>query len=312
MAKPESSKKPPAFLMYASDWLGSTKVDLMSLEQQGAYFRLLCHQWGDQETCSIPADDRSLSRLSRLGSRWEEEKAEILECFEPHPDLSGRLTNRRLYSMWVERQEFVAQKREAGKKSGEARSQRNPQREGNGNPNETGTDVQREPQRNPQREGNLPSPSPSPISNSISDSISTESEQPAEQAAAAVPTSSSADTSRASPAVRDPVVVDYDPDKCLEILDSHEWLAKILDPHATLHRLHSAFPHLDLASELYQAAVKLTPERVRKARGRGPEAYLAAWLKNSDRDRVADERRADTPEANGPDKLRAAVRAAIL
>lgn len=93
-----AKKAPPAFQFYASDWLGSTRIALMTSEQEGAYIRLLAHAWADED-CSIPADDKSLAVLSRLGGRWAKHGRQILDCFEPHPALENRLVNRKLHDV---------------------------------------------------------------------------------------------------------------------------------------------------------------------------------------------------------------------
>jgi len=59
------SSKPPAFQFYPSDWLGSQRVSLMSLEEEGAYIRLLSYCW---QHGSIPADPEQIARLIGKGA----------------------------------------------------------------------------------------------------------------------------------------------------------------------------------------------------------------------------------------------------
>lgn len=85
---------PPAFQFYASDYLSSSKVQKMSLEEEGAYIRLLAYSWQDG---SIPDDEISLARLCKTNRRkmrliWEN----LQDCFKPHPSLPHRLVNDRL------------------------------------------------------------------------------------------------------------------------------------------------------------------------------------------------------------------------
>ena len=88
--------KSPAFSMYASDWLGSTRIHLMTPAQEGAYFRLLCHAWNDPD-CSLPDDDAALAVLSRLGDEWQNGASVLIrKCFETHPKIEQRLHNPRL------------------------------------------------------------------------------------------------------------------------------------------------------------------------------------------------------------------------
>jgi uncharacterized protein YdaU (DUF1376 family) len=54
--------KPPSFQFNATEYLSDGSIQLMSLEEEGVYIRLLAHCWCD---ASIPADDESLSRLCK-------------------------------------------------------------------------------------------------------------------------------------------------------------------------------------------------------------------------------------------------------
>jgi uncharacterized protein YdaU (DUF1376 family) len=102
--------------MFASDWLGSTRIALMTPAQEGAYFRLLCHCWADP-SCSLTSDPAELAVLSRLGDQWGELSPKILACFDPHPTVPGRLCNPRL----SEQHEISKRLYEAHRKGGEKR-----------------------------------------------------------------------------------------------------------------------------------------------------------------------------------------------
>ena len=56
MGKP----KLPWFPLYVYDWLTDETVQCMTLEQQGAYLRLLMSQWIEG---SIPADEKEIAKL---------------------------------------------------------------------------------------------------------------------------------------------------------------------------------------------------------------------------------------------------------
>lgn len=82
--------KSPAFSFYPKDYESDENVKLMSLEQEGAYLRLLCHAWLHG---SIPADVSSLAAIcrttpSRMGRLWPG----IRGCWK---DNAGRLVNGR-------------------------------------------------------------------------------------------------------------------------------------------------------------------------------------------------------------------------
>lgn len=85
------SKTDPAFLLYAADWLSSTRVRAMSREQRGAYIDLLCFAWLDG---SIPGDAGALQTL--LGASRAEFRRiwpAMEGCWEQRDD--GRLVNPR-------------------------------------------------------------------------------------------------------------------------------------------------------------------------------------------------------------------------
>lgn len=151
-------KPPPAFQFYASDWLGSTRIALMTAEQERGYLRLLLHCWNDP-TCSLPDDDSILSKLSLMGEGWfKGGSALVRECFTPFADQPGRITNKRLLEVRQKNDEWREKSSLGGKKSAEARKQ-------------TGLTSNKQKSRvveppyvpKAQPNGNSPSPSPSPI-----------------------------------------------------------------------------------------------------------------------------------------------------
>lgn len=108
--------KAPAFQFYARDFLTDERVLMMPLEAQGAYVRLLCHQWLEG---SIPGDLRRLARLCQvdegtMSAIWDE----VGPCFDSEGD---RLFNARLREQRQEREEWVEKCRRGGKASGESR-----------------------------------------------------------------------------------------------------------------------------------------------------------------------------------------------
>lgn len=114
--------KSPAFQFYPSDWLSSTNITLMTPAQEGAYIRLLCHAWNDPD-CSIPDDDAALAVLTRLFEGWFNGSATVVrKCFEPHPEIPGKLVNSRLLKERIKQEEWREKSRTGGKKSAESRA----------------------------------------------------------------------------------------------------------------------------------------------------------------------------------------------
>ncbi len=118
------SSKPPAFQFYANDWLASQTVSLMTPEQEGAYIRLLAHQWSDP-TCSLPDDDDRLAVLSRLGEKWPAARLAIAKQMLFHsPRDSGRIYNVRLYRYREQLEALSLKRKKAGRKGGNAKALR--------------------------------------------------------------------------------------------------------------------------------------------------------------------------------------------
>lgn len=76
-----AKEPPPSFQFYPRDLLTSTAFMLMSLEQQGAYLRLLCHAWLQPRPGWLPDDPDVLAALSGLGDRWPSGSSAIARAF---------------------------------------------------------------------------------------------------------------------------------------------------------------------------------------------------------------------------------------
>ncbi len=108
---------PPAFQFYPNDWLGSSKVGRMSPAAEGAYIRLLCYAWGEDD-CSVPADPAELAYLSRLGPDWDLHADVLSECFK---ECNGRWVNERLFSERQKQRKWRKKCSEGGKRSAKTR-----------------------------------------------------------------------------------------------------------------------------------------------------------------------------------------------
>ena len=107
--------KSPAFQFYPQDWLSSPRITMMTLEEEGAYIRLLCFDWMND---GIPDDEQSFLSLSGLNKR----STNVQQCFIEHPTKPNYITNERLL---VERNKQLNRRKkcsEAGKASGLSRS----------------------------------------------------------------------------------------------------------------------------------------------------------------------------------------------
>jgi len=153
--------KDPAFPLYYSDWLGSTRIAMMDAHQERGYLRLLCHLWADKD-CSLPDDDQLLARLSLMGEKWFDGGSRLIrECFTNHPTKTGFITNTKLFELRKEREEWREKSSLGGRKSVESR-----RKSGKLKPNDK---PPFKPINEPPIEAfvNSPSPSSSPSSSSL-------------------------------------------------------------------------------------------------------------------------------------------------
>lgn len=109
--------KRPAFQFYPGDWLGSQRVSLLTLEEEGAYLRLLASCW---QHGSIPADPEKIARLIGKGSSTNL-AITLASMFQPHPNNPSLLVHDRLEREREKQDAWSEKCREGGKKSAEMR-----------------------------------------------------------------------------------------------------------------------------------------------------------------------------------------------
>lgn len=97
---------------------------MMSLEEEGAYIRLMCYCWREG---SIPADEKSLRALCKGGITTL--MTVVTQCFQPDPNHPGRLIHKRLEEerqkqmVWREKSS-AGGKKSAAKRWGEGGSEK--------------------------------------------------------------------------------------------------------------------------------------------------------------------------------------------
>lgn len=148
MKEEKKTRKAPAFQLYTDDFLAGTLE--MSQEEVGQLIRLLCHQWNRG---SIPVETEKQQRLT--GGCVS---VDVLAKFRLCED--GQLRNDRLESVRSERDRFLQQQSEKGRKSAESRKLKSttvqPEYQPESNSGSTTVEIRLQP------EVNSPSPSPSP------------------------------------------------------------------------------------------------------------------------------------------------------
>ena len=109
--------KRPAFQFYPGDWLGSQRVSLLTLEEEGAYLRLLASCW---QHGSIPSAPDMIARLIGKGSSTNLATT-LATMFQPHPFNPALLVHDRLEKEREKQDAWSEKCREGGRKSAEMR-----------------------------------------------------------------------------------------------------------------------------------------------------------------------------------------------
>ncbi len=109
----------PAFQFYPKDFLTDTNVVVMTLQELGAYIRLLCLCWLDR---SLPTDMETLARLCRVSPACMTKLWPALApCFRV---VEGRLIQPRIERERQKQETWRALKAAAGQKGGHAKASR--------------------------------------------------------------------------------------------------------------------------------------------------------------------------------------------
>ena len=109
--------KSPAFQFYPTDWLGSQRVQMLTLEEEGAYIRLVASCW---QHGSIPADTEQCARI--IGKGCSTTVARVVQAmFQPSHE-AGRLVHDRLESERIKQADWREKSSLGGKKSAQMRA----------------------------------------------------------------------------------------------------------------------------------------------------------------------------------------------
>lgn len=117
-----NGRKDPAFLFYAADWLLSEEVTSMTLEQQGAYMRLLCFAWLHGSIPATHATLQGLLGLSADNDAFARLWAVVSRCWVEMPGTPGRLINQRQEHERAERKRRSEEMAGRGQAGGLARA----------------------------------------------------------------------------------------------------------------------------------------------------------------------------------------------
>lgn len=107
----------PAFQFYPADWLSNARVAMATLEEEGAYIRLLCFAWREG---FIPSDPKRCASL--IGKGATEDLARVVQgWFNQHPTDSTKMVHSRLEREREKQDRWREKSAEGGKKSAEIR-----------------------------------------------------------------------------------------------------------------------------------------------------------------------------------------------
>jgi uncharacterized protein YdaU (DUF1376 family) len=109
--------KSPAFQFYAAEYLADENVQIMTLEEEGIYIRLLAFCWREG---SIPEDENTLSMLCKGGSTTL--IARVKKRFIPSEEKPGRMIHARLEMERRKQEKWREKSRLGGQKTQEKRN----------------------------------------------------------------------------------------------------------------------------------------------------------------------------------------------
>ena len=114
----KDKEKSPAFQMYPKDYLSDLNVQVMTLQEEGAYIRLMMTWWNERGY--LPNDDDMLAKIVGKGCT-QEIIGVVKKCFIPNPDDSTKLIQPRLQKEIIKQAEWSKKSSLGGKKGAETR-----------------------------------------------------------------------------------------------------------------------------------------------------------------------------------------------
>lgn len=116
-----SKARMPWFAFYPRDFSSDGKVEAMTTTEVGCYILLLCKAWNEEPAGTLPDDDQSLARWSRVTTEmWTTFKGRVMAPWTLGAD--GRWHQKRMKEEAARADEISTQRAKAGRASGKARS----------------------------------------------------------------------------------------------------------------------------------------------------------------------------------------------
>src|ERR1700724_3456323 len=112
--------KLPWFPFFPNDYMCDSNVTAMTNAQRGSYANLLCIAWNMQPKGTLPDNDELLAAWAQCSAEeWLNDKPYIMRSFKL---VDGVWTQKRLYLIGSEQDEFHENRVESGRKGGRAKA----------------------------------------------------------------------------------------------------------------------------------------------------------------------------------------------
>ena len=121
--------RPPWFKFFPENWISSSSVRLLSLEEKGLFIDMICRSWQENPPGTLPTSIETLARL--LGEdRRKVSRMLAGSLGDLWPKIDGRLVNHKIADIAQELEEKHFKQSEGGKKGAEARWGSHPEANG--------------------------------------------------------------------------------------------------------------------------------------------------------------------------------------
>lgn len=112
--------KPPWFKFYSADWLSSSKIRSLTLEEKGLFVDMMAVSWQETPPGTLPVDKKILAIILGRNTRQLSSKS-VRNLLELWPETDGRLVNKKMYEIGQELENKHAKLSEAGKRGNQKR-----------------------------------------------------------------------------------------------------------------------------------------------------------------------------------------------
>lgn len=117
---PDQVERPHAMLVFPRDFVSDNNVEEMTTQEVGAYWLILCKAWFETPPGTIPDDDTTLAKWSRLSfSAWRKARTAVLKAF--HKGEDNRWHQKRMIKEHHNASMAMKKRRERSQRASQAR-----------------------------------------------------------------------------------------------------------------------------------------------------------------------------------------------